>query len=122
MNDSEERYYRDALRYEKVCVLPLQSPSASKTPLLRSLAFAPGGSYLAGAFDRYIQVWKVKKMDDDPFERVDSMMIYRLDDRSTGEEITFMTWTTADFLLTGTNAGDVKVIKVTEEVSRVFSC
>ncbi|KAJ2922072.1 hypothetical protein H1R20_g15024, partial [Candolleomyces eurysporus] len=42
------------------------------------------------------------------------MVVYRLDDRSPGEEITFMTWSTADFLL-GTNAGDVKVVRVNEE-------
>ncbi|KAF6741256.1 WD40-repeat-containing domain protein [Ephemerocybe angulata] len=114
----------ESLRYRKVQTHGLQQPSPSNSrPLLRALAFSPDGHYIAGTFDRKVVVWGLnvpaETQEERALEEWEQKLVYRLDDRVQDEALTCLVWTSSDFLLLGSSTGDVRVITIGKNATRM---
>lgn len=107
------------LQYQQVYTLPISKESSAASPLLRALAFSPDGRYFAGAFDRYVTIWRLKESqegEEDTEEKWTEILTFRIDDRSASEEITCLSWMATGHVLIGSNIGDVKIILLRVDV------
>lgn len=112
-----------AVVYKKVQAegLPLFGNSG---PLLRAIAFSPNASLLAGGFDREVKIWQLKETKESKPEIVKEewqfFAGYSLnDDLEDEEELSFLAWTSMDFLLIGTSGGYVAVININDSVGHL---
>ncbi|KAJ2911632.1 hypothetical protein MD484_g8781, partial [Candolleomyces efflorescens] len=106
------------LQYQQVYTLPITKDSSTPSPLLRALAFSPDGRYFAGAFDRYVTIWRSKESqegEEDTEEKWTQIFDFRIDDRSASEEITCLSWMPTGHILIGSNIGDVKIILLRDD-------
>ncbi|EAU87073.2 hypothetical protein CC1G_11253 [Coprinopsis cinerea okayama7 len=102
----------------KLVAIPTHHSTTPSTDGIQDLAFSPDGLYLAASFRREVHVWELKEDRDGMTEAWARKVRFSLESRDKAS-ISCMAWSSSNYLVVGTSAGRLELVKINEKVPSV---